>query len=418
MNPSISVLLITALLGACGASSDARKFNPKNPGAPQSSSAITPSQQSGTIPSVTPTPVATPAAPYPRVMLTAFQLESLRANIAQEPTTSAFAQLVADANQALQLAPSPDQDFDVPGYYTNKDAHRAAKRNITKDAMGAYALALAFHLDTSPLKQSYGIKAVQYLNAWASQNTSVSGTDGPLVMAYLGTCLIYAADLMMAFDGWSQADRQMFFEWVDGVFKPTVAKLATNSKDVKTNRGAWGALASLAAESLTMNQQGISHWTADIAGRIAANIDENGEFPEENLRTNSGIWYTYFILAPLTTAAHITKNASQQDLFTFVSTNGRSLKMALDRHFYYTLHPDQWPHKLPDGIEGMLLRLQYGCADSLELPQQNSWPSDLFEVMSNLYGEASWAQWSSVSRPHSAAEASWRYATLIRSVIH
>jgi hypothetical protein len=352
-----------------------------------------------------------PKPPGVGLMHTAAQLEFMRAHRAQEPWQSAYAQLLgSNAEPALSKTPNPMADFDVPGGYSDPSGQKAAKDRLRQDAFAAYALALGYQLaDTSAKRNEYGLKATEFLDAWASVNTKVSGDDGDLVLMYAGVTMLYAADLLMNFDGWPGDHRSAFTLWSSTVFWNSAHEI----KDHANNWGAWGTLGAIASAALVGNGPTLAEETESLKQRIDESIDDNGELPEENKRTNSGMWYTYFALSSMTASAWILENVKGVDLFSYVSPNGHSLKLALDRDFFYAQHPDQWPYLLPDGIQGELWRLLYPCADQLELPHVNGWPGPVFEVMSDVYQVPEWESWLASARPLMGSDA-WIYVTLMR----
>jgi len=353
---------------------------------------------------------ASPRAPGVGLMHTVAQLDFLRAHRELEPWRAATLQLLQDADAALMRTPEPRADFNVPSYYGDPQAAQAAKECLRQDARAAYALALGYQLaDTAAKRHQYAVKAIEFLEAWAMVNTSISGADGDLVAMYTGVPLLYAADLLIRAEEWAPAGRSAFTAWVSTVFRPS----ADDIKQRSNNWGAWGTLGAMASAALVGDASAVAAEVARIQVRIKDSIAVNGELPEENLRTNSGIWYTYFALTSMTAAAQIARNVSGVDLFGYTAPNGRTLRMAFDRHFIYAVHPEQWPYPLPTGIEGELWRQLYPCADELEMPTVTGWPGTLFEIMSDTYQVPAWRDWVVASRPLQGYHA-WIYVTLAR----
>ena len=351
-----------------------------------------------------------PRPPGVGLMHTVAQLDFLRAHRNQPPWQAAYQQLVQDAEAALARTPDPRVDFNVPFYYADPQASQAAKECLRQDALAAYALALGYQLaDTSAKRHQYAVKAIAFLDAWATVNTSISGADGDLVAMYAGVPLLYAADLVMNADDWAPARRSAFTTWASTVFRQS----ADDIKDRSNNWGAWGTLGAMASAALVGNTSTVAGEIDRTKLRIENSIAANGELPEENLRTNSGIWYTYFALTSMTAAAQIARNVSGVDLFGYAAPNGRNIRMALDRHFIYAVHPDQWPYPLPDGLEGELWQVLYPCADELEMPTVTGWPGSLFEMMSDVYQVPAWRDWVVSSRPLKGYHA-WIFVTLAR----
>jgi hypothetical protein len=351
-----------------------------------------------------------PNAPGAGLLHTTAQLDFMRAHRTQEPWAAAMARVLDEANSSLGRTPAPPVDFNVPYYYANPEESDAAKACLHEDGVAAYVLALSYQLaETSAERSQYADKAVEILNAWGSVNKSVSGGDGTLLMVYKGVLLLYAADLVMNYEGWTPSARDTFMVWVDGVF----AKSASDIKARKNNWGDWGTLGAVASAGLHNDTTGVLIEVERIKQRIETNIDANGEIPEENLRTNSGMWYTFFALTSMTTAAHIARNTTGANLFDFQAPNGRSIRLALDKLFFYCEHPDQWPYPLPDGILGQIQKLLYPCADEVLVPQPDSWPGNLYEGVSDIYQVGAWEDWVTPYRPQRGYHG-WLYPTLMR----
>src|SRR5690554_1225119 len=109
------------------------------------------------------------------------------------PYYSAYLQLLSYADTALTHSDHALEDFNVPGFYQEPELHRANSRSLQSDSFDAYATALAYRLSGD---DTYAQKAVSFLMAWANINQQYSNYDGSLVMAYSGTGLIIAADLL------------------------------------------------------------------------------------------------------------------------------------------------------------------------------------------------------------------------------
>ena len=351
-----------------------------------------------------------PRPPGVGLMHTVAQLDFLRAHRDQQPWQPAYQQLLQDADAALARTPDPRVDFDVPFYYGDPAASEAAKECLRQDALAAYALALGYQLaDTSARRHLYAAKATEFLGAWATVNTSISGADGDLVAMYTGVPLLYAADLVMNAEDWAPAGRSAFMAWTSTVFSHS----SDNIKGHSNNWGAWGTLGAMATAALAGNAAAVADEIARTESRIETSIAANGELPEENLRTNSGMWYSYFALTSITAAAQIARNVSGIDLFGYTAPNGRTLRMALERDFVYAVHPEQWPYPLPAGVEGALWRAIYPCADTIEMPSVTGWPGTLFEQMSDIYEVPTWRDWVIAARPLKGYHA-WIYVTLAR----
>jgi hypothetical protein len=351
-----------------------------------------------------------PKPPGVGLLHTAPELAFMRAHAASDPWQGAYQQVLGEAGAALGRTPVPVADFDIPFYYADPTASQAAKEGLRQDALAAYALALGYQLGASAAERdAYAAKAIAILGAWASVNKQVTGADGDLIVLYTGAPMLYAADLVWSFPGWTPADRVAFMGWVNGVFRPSAERIKTRTN----NWGDWGTLGVVASAGLAHDNAAVAAEIARIEGRIASDIDAAGELPAENNRTNSGMWYTFFALTSMTTAARIAHNLTGVDLFAYTAPNGRTIRLALEREFFYAMHPDQWPYKLPDGAAGVVWRQLYPCDDTVQMPTPGGWPGSLFEIMSDVYQVPAWKDYVASYRPSKGFHG-WIYPTLMR----
>lgn len=332
---------------------------------------------------------------HPGGLYTQQQLDTVRQNLDHPSRRQAYQQLTDQAENYLSYTPQPVADYNVPYYYANKNTPSTAKEKLSNDAYAAFTLALAYQLNTSKKRLLYADKAVEILNAWARTNRTISGYDGHLTACYCGIPMVLAAELLSDNPNWKQPDRQAFKTWL----KNTLQKSADAIKHKKTNWGCWGLYASLACNHYLDDT---AEFTKDIAllhRQITAMIDKNGQLPSECKRTNSGMWYTYFALCPMTCSAAIASNTTGSDDFTSSADSGKSIKSALDAFFVYCKDPDAWPYEKPTGLTGAVYNTFYPSADVVKKPSPASWPANLYEAMRGKYAEMDWDLWLSPHRP-------------------
>jgi hypothetical protein len=298
--------------------------------------------------------------------------EMIQQNV--QPWEDASNDLIAEANGYLAHSPQAVEDFYAPGYYDDPDGSMAAKHLIHGDGFAAYTCALAYQLDESSQRIQYASKAVEILNSWATINETVSGVDGNEYMCCGGIGLILAADLLWDYDGWNLTDRNSFEDWVSSVFQNS----ANTLKTISANRGCWGIWASISAAYLLDDEQTINADIDRIKDRVSWYIAEDGHIPLETNSGSSGMWYTYYALAPLTAACQVAFNATGTNLFNYMSTNSRSIRLALNFFIYYLEHPDEWPF--------------YGGEDLMTLGPHSS-AGQLYMAMASIYEDDGYENW-------------------------
>lgn len=332
---------------------------------------------------------------HPGGLYTQQQIDAVRHTLEKTPQSEAYQQLTDQADNYLKHVPQPVTDYHVPYYYANKNTPSAAKEKLSNDAYAAFTLALAYQLNTSDKRSLYAAKASEILNAWAKTNRKISGYDGHLTACYCGVPMVLAAELLTDYPDWTQPDRESFKDWL----KNTLQKSADAIKHRKTNWGCWGLYTSLACNHYLDNTAPFEKDVALLENQIAAMIDKDGRLPSEYKRTNSGMWYTYFALCPLTCSAAIASNTTGRDYFTSSADSGRRIKSALDTLFIYCNDPEAWPHVKPTGVTGAIYNTFYPSADVVKKPRPDSWPANLYELMLAKYAVEDWDQWLAPHRP-------------------
>lgn len=328
------------------------------------------------------------------------QLERVRRMIAagKQPETRAFENIRTIAVNWLSKPSAPTGNLHVPGYYSGPDIFLAATKGLRTDARTAFTCALVYQLSQTELSSQCAQKTVQILVDWANTNRSISGDDGTLVMTYTGLGLVFAAELVWDFTGWTEVKRTAFEGWLSRIFLPA-AEVQSRSEN---NTGSWGALGLITAHHLLDDKEAVLRDVAMIRRKIDLNIAADGRMPAEVNRTGKELWYTYFALAPLTAAAEVAYNAIGVDLYRFRGQDGAGLREALDYLFRSAMAPSRSPferkYKIPDLFE--------------------PWPQNLFEAMSAVYQDREYEEKVREFRPTQNLDHhfAWAAPTLLRPV--
>lgn len=307
-----------------------------------------------------------------------------------EPYFSAYQQLIRIVDSLQMKSNQALEDFSVPGFYFKSEEHKKKSLALSGDAFAAYACALSYRLSG---KKKYGEKACYFLNAWASINKKCSDYDGELVLAYNGTALLIAAELMFDSKIWETHDRSQFKNWVTLVYQPVVNNIRTK----KNNWGDWGRLGSLLCASFLDDNKEIAFNAQLIKSDIAQKISPDGVMIEEVKREKNGLWYTYFSLAPISASIWIILNRTGENLFSS-DKEGKLLKKALDNLLYYCEHSTEWKW-FPNPRNG----------------ENEPWPENLLEAMNGIYKDKGYINFVQRSRPviypyHAYA---WTFPTLM-----
>ncbi len=344
---------------------------------------------------------AAQAYPHPGGLVTSGEWDTIDSKIDANlyPWAEAFDSMMEDADAALGETGHAIATLNIPGYYANPSAHDAAKLRLEIDAQSAYAAAVAYRLTDDT---DYADKAKEILNDWSYTNTAITGTDGRLVSAYVGVGLINAADLIKDYSGWSAADKTQFGDWLTNVTLPVWDSITFTS-----NWRDWSLYAQIASYQFLDDETAMASEVNQLKTQIDVSIADDGFLPDETTRGQNSLWYHYFALTSMTAAAEIVKNATGEDLFHWTSPNGRSIKQALDKMFYYVDgHVSEWP-------------TAYGGGN-----QSFSNARNLYEAMAEIYADEDYEDYVKSSRPlqgrinyssgyyHNHA---WVYPTLLRT---
>jgi hypothetical protein len=335
---------------------------------------------------------------HPGGLYTKSQIDFVVAQVhsGQQPWAAADEQLMAAANRLRSWQPHTTAFYVTPGYYKGAAAFFAATNGITHDADAAYVNAVAYRLTGDA---SYADCTVRILRAWAHDNTGVATTDdSQLSMAELGTGFIESAELLTGYAGWSDADRTSFRNWIHTVY---LKQSADPIKDRTNNWGEWGTFGAVTADYYLDDAAGFAAETARLQQHIDQALSSDGHMPDEVSRGESGLWYTYFALAPMTAAARVIENGGGPNLFQWSSPSGKRIKVALDVLLAAVQDPHNWPA---------------GVTPKGPNPTKDWWPYDLFEAMSDEYGNKQYDAYAAQRRPimNTGHHHAWTFPTLLK----
>ncbi|MEZ0454284.1 alginate lyase family protein [Sphingobacterium thalpophilum] len=324
------------------------------------------------------------------------QISFVRKAISQksEPVYSAYQQLIRLADSLMASPQHAVPEFNVPGFYDDREAHRAMAKNLQSDAFSAYTTALAYTLSGN---KKYALKAIYFLNSWAGTNKSYAQLDGPLVISYAGPGLMIAAELLKHDRLWQEKDRIQFEHWTTEVYQ----KAAHSLRENHNNTADWARYANLLSASFLDNKDELSYLIKLIKHDLPEKIASDGHLIEEVKRQAKGLWYTYFSLAPLTASMWCIYQATGENLF-ISAEQGTSIRQAISYLFYYSQHPSEWPwYNNPDVANP-------GTATGF-------WPPNLLEAMRNIYPGQSYENYLSAYRPitYSKHHFAWTFPTLM-----
>ncbi|MCS3844456.1 alginate lyase family protein [Microbacterium sp. AK031] len=264
---------------------------------------------------------------------------SARVQDGAEPQASGYQRLMEDVAKGMLREPAPPENYFVPFFYKDPDAHRAARDGLQNDANTAYQLALAYRLTGDA---SYGQHAAEFLDAWTNTVECVrTSEDSALAFSYHFPAFVYAAELLNGSPVWSSEGELAFA----GFLEETAIPVAGSILHRTNNWGSWALELTTVGASYLNDDAGIAAAAERATELLEHQIDPNGHLPEEITRNNGvgdyGIWYTHFSLQPLFLVAE-TLAAHDIDLFSYANANGVGLSDAVDAASGWVADPESF----------------------------------------------------------------------------
>lgn len=281
---------------------------------------------------------------------------------------------------------SPPEILDLPSYYSGEETP-AIVNSLENDSHKALELALNIFLPIDDELRNKSLTILQKIHySWALNNKGATGWQAKLDLVNKGAGLIDAYQMVLPrLEGLTYYP-ETINEWIKGVYLP----LAIEIRDgpwykffYRNNTNAWGWCGYLLAKKAIgeeITQKDVNKFSKFIHSQIGA----DGRMKKEVWRTNSGMWYSYFSLVPLTRCALLLANKYGMYLFY-------ELMDAYSWYRRYCLKPETWPYRPWPWIFGKIERVLFPCADEVELPSfSGRWPSDLLETIYSLGYSQSW----------------------------
>ncbi|MCB0991862.1 MAG: alginate lyase family protein [Acidimicrobiales bacterium] len=192
---------------------------------------------------------------------------------------------------------------------------------------------------------AYAEKALQLIDAWAIDPQTrwvpaVSDTSRDIEIYITQPGIIYGADLIWSYPGWTPQQRSDFEQWAER------AAVAFAAGDADANIDSWRMAASAVAAAFA----GRTDLLDDVFNRYGTLIDERisstGVMSTEIDRTRS-LFYSVFHISALTTLAEVARSHGT-DLYAATGSSGQSLRTAFDYVAPFLAQADpaaQWPYE-------------------------------------------------------------------------
>lgn len=360
-----------------------------------------------------------------------------------------FDELITNAKKALtskpvsvmdklQVPPSGDKhDYisqapyfwkDASGHYVRRDGERNPESGKDSDAgrigkmcSNTHALAMGFYFTGD---EAYAAHAAELLRVWflnpatrmnpnLNYGQGIPGQVDGRPMGIIGTrSFVQLVDdlcLLSTSKSWTAADQQGMATWMSDYLKwLRTSKIGVGEENATNNHGTFydtqaAAIAAFIGDT-ALAQQIISEARNR---RIAKQIEPDGKMPRELQRTKS-FGYSAFNLRALEDLASIGQNLGI-DLWHFTTSDGRSIRKALDFMAPYADPSHKWPYQEIErpslsSLDLLLLRAAPAYPDAhYEAALKNSQAAELTSSQERLLFKLGTIPDSSVARTEKSA---------------
>jgi len=265
-----------------------------------------------------------------------------------QPQASAYKALIDNANAALTFIPDPPSSMNIMGGYQKNSNLSEMRAIMERESMAAYSSALAWLYSG---EARYADKAAEVLRAWAVKGTRMGGHDAGLQIGSWFNGMLYAADILKSYEGWTQSDRKQFEEWWREQALPHKRKVMREARNNWQDAALLGVLtAAVVFEDRNLLNEGLltldSYFRA--RGRNADwkfRKDARGVYiPAEVGRNNgrSGIIYTAYALTTMVQAMEIARYCGY-DFWHREAENGATMKELIEYLFRWNDLGEEFP---------------------------------------------------------------------------
>lgn len=299
-----------------------------------------------------------------------------------------------DKHDFISQAPYFWKDTNSPnGRYIRRDGERNPESNKDSDAgrigrmcSDTHALALAFYFSGD---EKYATHAAELLRVWflnpatrmnpnLNYGQGIPGEVDGRPMGIIGTRgfvgLVDAIGLLQTSKSWTDADQKGMVAWMSAYLNwLRTSKIGIGEGDATNNHGTFYDTQVAAIAAFVGNTQLAKEIINNACEkRVAKQVEPDGKMPRELQRTKS-FGYSVFNLRALTDLASLGQNLGV-DLWHFQTSDGRSLRKALDFMAPYVKPEHKWPYQEIDNPNRESLAI-------LLLRAQPEFPSSHYDVL-------------------------------------
>lgn len=265
----------------------------------------------------------------------------------------------------MSLAPYYWPDSSKPGSipYIRKDGERNPEVHLITDHAKAdqlekavQTLAIAYYYSG---EEKYAKKASQFLHVWFLDSTTKMNPNLQFAQAIKGvndgrgtglietigfSTILNVVGLLDGSKYWTKEDKiqlkQWFSDYLNWMLESANGKA---ERKAKNNHGIWYDMQILSIELYLGKKEMAKEFVTTTINRIANQIEPDGRMPLELTRT-AALSYSTFCLEAWFKTATLADNIGV-DLWHYTTSDGRSIKKAIDWLLPYALGEKKWEYK-------------------------------------------------------------------------
>lgn len=295
---------------------------------------------------------------HPMTVFNAEEVDLIKKRLSYgiEPQATAFKELLNEATDALKFVPNPPSTLDIPGGYVDPDGLDYARTLLWDNCNAAYTCALAFTFTDSA---KYAEKAISILMSWANKGTTFTGDDRGLQLGSYFSPMLYTADLLFNYEGWSSTDKELFKTWwkleciINGDVLDVMRRKDNNWKDA----GLLGTFAaSVVFEDTAYLRESLIQLKSYFFTRTDENVklpgaswkianDQDGVYlPREVVRNDgsSGLTYTAYALTTMVQCFEIARYAGH-NFWNDNTEHGVRILDVVNQYYEWDLRNEVFP---------------------------------------------------------------------------
>lgn len=278
-----------------------------------------------------------------------------------EPQKSAYIDFIAEANEALTFNADAPETLEIPGGYEDSGGLNEARELLWRNGYPAYTLGLAYALTGD---EAYAIKSKEILMHWANKGTTFTGGDRGLQLGSWFSQMLYAADLIYNYPGWTETEKTVFKTWwreeciLNGDVLDVMRRKDNNWKDA-------GLLGIFAASVVLEDKELLHEALIQLKSYFYSRNDEfvritgpgwkilkddNGVYlPREVVRNDgsSGLTYTAYALTSMVQCFEIARYAGY-DFWNDTTEQGSSIADLINQYYKWDIVNDPFPWGIPN----------------------------------------------------------------------